>query len=533
MAETTPDPSSAKSGLQERVRGFRLTSKYQKSGEAYLQRRNEEALVRRDTRWIDDVKKYQGSPLYIALAAGLIGVLGCVIGAVIFPAGKVKDGDIIQDSQTGALYVKVGDALSPIPNVVSGQLIIGSPAKPVQAKSSEIEKLPRGPMVGIPYAPTVIRNSDSTSSRWAVCDTTATGSAVPLDPSTGLPTTATSAVKVTVIGGEPTPADGTDELTGDRARLVTFDGQTWLVYEHDGVVGRARLDLGNSAIRETLGISIDQRVIPMSAGLFNALAAREPIDVPPISDLGKPVRFPNTDKLLVGTTLRVPTVDGGWTYYVAAADGIQQIGQTAAAVLQTVSPVKSGVVETEAAKANQWPKVGGRIAVDHFPAGKVRIEDTTADPVTCLAWSHDGDKPTASLRVLVSSGLPLTPEQNAARIPLIGSAGSAGTVADDVYMPANSGRYVYATGSAKDSREHSGEFWIADTGIRFGIDDQGSNEVGSTAKALGLRNPVPAPWTIVSLLAQGPTLSQASASIKHDGGAQDPVVAKFDPRGTK
>lgn len=531
MAEINPEPSTPGSSVQERVHGFRLTSKYQKSGEAYLQRRNEEALVRRDTRWIDDVKKYQGSPLYIGLAAGLVVALGCLIGAVIFPAGKVGDGEIIQDSRTGALYVRIGEALSPVPNVVSARLIIGSPAVPVQAKSAEIDKAPRGPMVGIPYAPTAIRNSTDRSSQWAVCDTTATGSDVPLDPSTGLPTTATSAVKVTVIGGPLSPADGTDELTGDRARVVAFDGQTWLVYSDDGVVARSRLDLGNSAIREALGIGIDQRVVPMSPGLFNALAAREPIDVPQIVDLGKPVRFPNTEKLLVGTTLRVATVDGGWTYYVVAADGIQQVSQTAAAIVQTVSPVKGGVVETEASKANQWPKVGGRIAVDHFPAGAVRIEDPASDPVTCLTWSHVGGEPTVSQRVLVAGTLPLTSEQSRARISLIGAVGSAGTIADEVYMPPTSGRYVYATGSAKDSREHSGEFWVADTGIRYGIDDQGSNEPGSSAEALGLSDPVPAPWTIISLLAQGPTLSKAGATIKHDGGAEDPVVASFDPKG--
>ncbi|WP_019201270.1 type VII secretion protein EccB [Tsukamurella sp. 1534] len=533
MAEINPDPTNPKSGLQERVRGFRLTTKYQKSGEAYLQRRNEEALVRRDTRWIDDVKKYQGSPLYIALAAGLVGVLACVIGAVLFPAGKVKDGSVVQDTQTGALYVRVGDTLSPVPNVVSGQLIVGSPAKPVQAKSSEIEKLPRGPMVGIPYAPTVVRNSESRDSHWAVCDTTATGAAVPLDPGTGLPTTATSAVKVTVIGGDLTAGDGTEELAGNLARLAAFDNQTWLVYQDHGEVARSRIDLSNSAIREALGIGIDQRVIPMSAGLFNALAAREPIEVPPIADLGRPVRFNNTEKLLIGTTLRVPTVDGGWTYYVVAADGVQQISQTAATILQTASPVKSGVVETESAKANQWPKVGGRIAVDHFPAGSVRIADAARDPVTCLAWSRDGDEPTATQRVTAARTLPLTAEQAAARIPLIGAAGSGGAVADDVFMPATSGRYVYVTGSGLDSRERGGEYWIADTGIRYGIDDEGSTDVGASAKALGLKDPVPAPWTIVSLFAQGPTLSQASASIKHDGGAQDPVVAKFDPKGAK
>ena len=351
MAEINPDPSSPKSGLQERVRGFRLTTKYQKSGEAYLQRRNEEALVRRDTRWIDDVKKYQGAPLYVALAVGLVGMIGCVIGAVLFPAGKVKDADIIQDSQTGALYVKVGNALSPVPNVVSAQLIIGSPTAPVQAKSSEIEKMPRGPMVGIPYAPTAIRNSTSRTSQWAICDTAATGAAVPLDPATGLPTTATAAVKVTVIGGPLTTGDGTADLSDDRARLVRFDNQSWLVYQDRGTVVRARVDLRNSAVREALGIGLDESVIPMSSGLFNALAAREPIDAPPITDLGKPVRFPNGANLLVGTTLRVPTVDGGWTYYVAALDGVQQISKTAATILQDVSPAKGGVVEVESATA--------------------------------------------------------------------------------------------------------------------------------------------------------------------------------------
>ncbi|CAM3958043.1 MULTISPECIES: type VII secretion protein EccB [Tsukamurella] len=533
MADINPDPNNPKSGLQERVRGFRLTSKYQKSGESYLQRRNEEALVRRDTRWIDDVKKYQGSPLYVALAAGLVVALGCIIAAVIFPAGKVGDGDLIQDSQTGALYVKVGDALSPVPNVTSGQLIVGSPAKPVQAKSAEIEKMPRGPMVGIPYAPNVIRNSDSQDSKWAVCDTTATGAAVPLDPNTGLPTTATSAVKVTLIGGDLSPAEGTDDIAGNAARVVSFDGQTWLLYQDRGVVARARLDLRNSAIREALGIRIDEKVIPMSAGLFNALASREPIDVPPIVDAGKPARFPNTERILVGTTVRVPTVDGGWTYYVVAADGIQQVSQTAASILQTASPVRSGVVEIDSAKANQWPKVGGRIAVDHFPSGTVRIVDAAADPVTCYSWARSGDQPTATQRVMVARTLPLTQQQNAARIRLIGAPASQGTIADDVYMPATTGRYVYVTGSAADTREQGGQFWVADTGIRYGIDDQGSNQQGSSAKALGLANPVPAPWTIVSLFAQGPTLSKASASIKHDGGPDDPVVATIDPKGAK
>ncbi len=531
MAELNPDPNTPKSGLQERIRGFRLTTKYQKSGEAYLQRRNEEALVRWDTRMIDDVKKHLGAPLMVGLVLGLIGLIGSVIGGVLFPPGKVKDADLVQDSATGALFVRVGETLSPVLNVASARLILGKPAVPVQAKTSEIEKSPRGPLVGIAYAPDDIRDTSSRESRWAVCDTAATGSAVPLDPSTGLPTTATAPVKVTVIGGALTDNEGTADIDGSAARVVSYENQTWLLYAINGQTVRAPIDLKSSTVTDALGISDSTPVVPMSAGLFNALAARQPIAAPTITDLGKPARFANTEKLAIGTTFRVQGVDGQWSYYVVAADGVKQISVTAAAILQPVSPDKSGARAIEAEKLAQWPKVSDRIAVGHFPPNKLKMIDASSTPVTCFSWKRDGDDPAATQRVFAARTLPLTREQEAGVVQLVGARSSRGTIADQSYMPPTSGRYIQVTGSAPDSKEAGGQFWIADRGVRFGIDDLGArDEVGSSAAALGLKNPVPAPWSVVRLFAVGPTLSKNSAALQHDGGPPDPVVATFDPK---
>ena len=48
---------------RRRRRGFRLTAKYQVSGWRFLYRRLQHALVRRDTRMIDDPQRAQAGPL--------------------------------------------------------------------------------------------------------------------------------------------------------------------------------------------------------------------------------------------------------------------------------------------------------------------------------------------------------------------------------------------------------------------------------------------------------------------------------------
>jgi hypothetical protein len=69
-------------------------------------------------------------------------------------------------------------------------------------------------------------------------------------------------------------------------------------------------------------------------------------------------------------------------------------------------------------------------------------------------------------------------------------------------------------------------FYVSDSGVRFGVPDQ------ATAEVIGLGNkPLPAPWSMVSLLAVGPSLSQYDALVSHDGIAPDLAGAQIQPPG--
>nr|NKZ75270.1 type VII secretion protein EccB [Prescottella equi]NKZ88314.1 type VII secretion protein EccB [Prescottella equi] len=79
--------------------------------------------------------------------------------------------------------------------------------------------------------------------------------------------------------------------------------------------------------------------------------------------------------------------------------------------------------------------------------------------------------------------------------------------------------FVQTTGLESGSARKGGLFFVADTGVRYGVEN------ADAAKALGFEVPgAPAPWRIVELLAPGPTLGKSAALVAHDG-----VSADTDP----
>jgi hypothetical protein len=93
-------------------------------------------------------------------------------------------------------------------------------------------------------------------------------------------------------------------------------------------------------------------------------------------------------------------------------------------------------------------------------------------------------------------------------------------------MAPGTGYFAQTAGQNATSPAAGSLFWISDTGVRYGIDNEG-NQGGAagnmkTAEALGLSlPPTPIPWSILSLYAPGPTLSRADALLAHDGLAPD------------
>ena len=514
---------------RRRRRGFRMTAKYQVTGWRFLYRRMQHALVRQDTRMLDDPQRHQAAPLMLGLALAVAMGVGAVALGLFNSSGPLDKATIVADKDSGALYVRVGDRLDPVTNLTSARLILGEATNPVRAKRSEIDKFAHGSLVGIPGAPVDIRDSADPWSVWTVCDTTRTGAAVPLDPVSGLPTTAASPVVTTAIGGQLSKDGDTELLEGRDARLVGYDGRTWLIYARpDSTVVRSIVDLTDSVVASALGLSDQDLILPISKGLFNAVPAEPPLVAPVIPGVGKRPGFALDRPLTVGTVLTSKELSGELSYYVTLEDGVQKVGLAAARMIRAANPqVSTDPVQVGADELAEFPK-STRLAVGFYPSEPVELIDATHVPVTCWSWSHFGDNPTANTEVIVGRTLPLTPTQIGSMTQMVSAASSKGATADEVYMPSTTGRFVQITGGALDSKNREGEFWVADNGVRFGLDTNTAatdKPAASPLAALNLRDPAPAPWAVISLFAPGPTLSQRDARIRHDGIPQNPVVA--------
>lgn len=494
-----------------------------------MHRRLRHALIRRDTRMLDDPQKAQSAPLVLGIVLAVVVCVGALVWSLFSRAGLVKDAKIVADKDSGALYVRIGDRLDPVTNLTSARLIAGSPANPARVSAAEIEKYPRGSLVGIVGAPVEIRDSKDPWSIWTVCDTTVTGAVAPLDPVSGLPTIAVSPVDTTVIGGPLSPDQSTVVLSGNQARLFGDAERTWLVYARpDGVVVRSLVDLRDRIVADALGLHADDPVLPISPGLLNAVPAEPPLVAPAIDGVGSPSTFAGDRPLTVGTILRVADLSGQAHFYVALTAGVQEVSHTAATMIRAANPqVSFEPVDASPAELASFPKLN-QLAVSFYPSRALELVSPTDDPVTCWSWSHHGDEPTARTEVLVGPTLPLTAQQRASRVQLVSAPTSGGMTADYVSMPPNTGRFVRIAGAATGLRNKGSDFWVADNGVRFGLDTNARNSGANTLTALGLHHPAPAPWVVVSLFAPGATLSQKDALIRHDGVPPNLVVAGID-----
>lgn len=517
---------------RRKQRVFRLVTNLQVTGGRYLRRRLRHALVRRDTRMIDDPQKFQSSPLVLGIIFAVVVLAGCFGMGLINPAGLLKDAKIIAAKDSTAKYVRIGNTLNPVLNLTSARLIVGSPMDPIQASAAEIAKLPRGSIVGIAGAPDDIRDSDDPLSAWTVCDETATGSAVPLDPVSGLPTTAVSPVKTTVIGGPLAHSSEVQSLSDNSARLVGRDGQTWLVYPRpDGVVVRSTVNITDPVVADALGLHADDLVLPISPGLFNAIPAEPPLVSPQIANVGTPPAFKFSRPLAVGTIMKVTDLAGKTSFYVVVGDGVQEVGQAAATMIRASNPqVGTEPIAIGPDELATYPKAH-QLAVGYYPNGRVQLVSAAHEPVTCWSWTHQGSDPTARTEVVVGRTLPLTPAQVASRVRLIAALDPAlkGRVADYASMPTNTGRFVEVTGNSPDSRTRTGYFWVADTGVRYGLDNTG-DEGDKTFSALRLSHPVPAPWVVINLFSPGATLSRRDALRAYDGLPEAQTVLGINPK---
>lgn len=480
------------------------TTRWQVSGYRFLVRRMEHALVRRDVRMLHDPMRSQSRAYAAGLVLGIVALAGCGVLALLKPQGSIGDNKILLGKDTGAVYAVIDGVVHPTLNLASARLAVGEPAKAVSIKESELSKKPRGALIGIPGAPSSLNFDGGGNGRaWTICDE--------------LTNDGSSEMTTTVIAGDPVLGTKAAEMPGNDALLVQGRDAAYLIYDNQ----RARVDMDDPKVTEALGIR-GMTPRPISAGLLNSIPEVLPIVPPRITDPGGTPTY-SLNNHRIGDVVHVDTKD---QYYVVLRDGLQPISPLTADIIRNSNPTASQNPEISQFDSTQ-AAVSNELAVQQYPTKAPTIVNPKDRPVGCLSWKplagasdkSDGSK-RAELAVLAGSALPIP--DNKQTTPLAQADGSASNV-DAFYSTPGHGYFVQTTGIETDSQRRDSMFFVADTGVRYGIKD------GEAQKALGMdaekATPELAPYQIVGLLAAGPTLGREAAMVAHDGVAPDPEPA--------
>ncbi|BBZ49873.1 type VII secretion protein EccB [Mycobacterium heidelbergense] len=493
-------------------RGF--VTRHQVSGWRFVMRRIASGIALHDTRMLVDPLRTQSRAVLMGALILITGLAGCFVFSLIRPSGTAGNNAVLADRSTAALYVRVGDDLHPVLNLTSARLIVGRPVDPTMVKSSELDRFPRGNLIGIPGAPERMVQNAAHDADWTVCDAV-----------TGTSRAAHSA-GVTVIAGPP-DGDGARAATirANQGILVDNGNGTWLLWGGK----RSPIDLTNHAVTNALGLGLGVSDVPtprpIAQGLFNAIPEAPALTAPPIPNSGGPADFsvPAPIGAVVVSYGVEQNSSGTVRYYAVLPDGLQSISPVLAAILRNTNSY--GLDQPPRLGADEVAKlpVSRMLDTTRYPDQQVALVGAAANPVTCAHWSKPAGAATSSLSLLSGSVLPVP---DAVRTVDLVGGGSQGTAARVALAP-GTGYFTQTVGGGPAAPGAGSLFWVSDTGVRYGIDTETGNGPGAaghgkTVEALGLSAPaVPIPWSVLSLFAPGPTLSRADALLAHDGLAPD------------
>jgi len=507
-------------------RGF--VTRHQVTGWRFVMRRLTSGIALHDTRMLIDPLRTQSRSVLMGALILVTGLAGCFVFSLIRPNGQAGNNAVLADRSTAALYVRVGDQLHPVLNLTSARLIVGRPVNPTTVKSAELDRFPRGNLIGIPGAPERMVQNTSHDANWTVCDAV-TGAIGHGAHSTG----------VTVIAGPP-DSNGAraGALRSGQAVLVDspLEGSntTWLLW--DGK--RSQIDLSDHAVTNALGLDAPAPR-PVAQGLFNAIPEAPPLTAPAIPNAGAAPSFSvpaPIGAVVVSYGLDKSAADNA-RYYAVLPDGLQPISPVLAAILRNTNSY--GLQQPPRLGADEIAKlpVSRMLDTARYPDQQINLVDAGRNPVTCAQWSKPSGAATSSLSLLSGSGLPV-PEA-VRTVDLVGAGG--GGSATRVALAPGTGYFTQTVGGGAAAPATGALFWVSDTGVRYGIDNEadsasGAAGHGKTVEALGLSAPaLPIPWSILSLFAAGPALSRTDALLAHDGLPSDtkpgrPVAAEGEPR---
>ncbi|OBI90021.1 type VII secretion protein EccB [Mycobacterium asiaticum] len=493
-----------------------LSNRDQSSGHLFYNRRLRAAITRFSVRMKHDDRKQQAA-VALSIVLVLIGVGWMALLHVMKPAGLVAQSSVIGNRDTGAIYARIGGRLYPALNLTSARLAVGNAVAPTWVTANEIAKYPTGPMIGIPGVPDTLSVTGGAVSAWAVCDTAQRqGSRA----STATPV-------VTSIAGSLTPAGRAAALEPGRAVLVTHRGATYVIWGGQ----RSRVDPADRSVTFNLGLDPGATYpVEISNALFDAMPSTEPLVLPMIPEAGSPSRWLPGAK--VGSVLESRDAGGAVNgFYVLLPTGVQKITGFVADLLRTGDSQGSIAPTLVAPDKLVHIPVVDVLDVDYYPSGKLNFVDTSANPVTCVAWEKQATDPQARITVISGRGLPVPDGMDSRLVHLVrDDRNPESAEAHQTLILHGAANFVATTSGSAVSDSRESLYWLSPQGVRYGIEpDQ------RTLQALGLdpRHAVQAPWPIVRTFAPGPAIARDAALIARDavaaGGAVAPIPDSDEP----
>ena len=475
--------------------GLRLTTKVQVSGWRFLLRRVEHAIVRRDTRMFDDPLQFYSRAVGAGIAVAVLISLGAVALAYFKPLGKQGADQLVVDRATNQLYLQLPGSgqLRPVYNLTSARLVLGSSNEPAVVKSEELNKYPKGQPIGIPGAP-YATPLGTPASRWSLCDTVTN------------PDSVAPEIEKSILIRSLVTDSGVGPLHSDEGMLVTFKGNNWLVTEN----GRHAIDLADRAISSAVGIPVTAKATPVTEGLFNALPNMGPWQLPQIGGAGAPNTVGLPPKLVIGSVFQTATA-GEPQRYVVLADGVARVNETTAAALRATNSY--GLLEPPQVEASVVSAIQEQVYVSPLPDKPLKILLRQDEPVLCWSWQREPGDQAPKITVIAGRRLP---------IPASAIGTGVRQIAKDATVYIDGGQFIQL--QSPDPKTGESMYYIDPQGVRYGIADV------DAAKNLQLSAPVNAPWSVVSLLVEGPVLSKAAALLEHDTLPADPKPRKVNEK---
>lgn len=478
----------------------RRVNKSQVAGESWLSRKYNAAAIQHTPVSVD-TNDTTGRWLFaVPILAIVIGLAFSFLQSKINPDPSQGEAGIMA-TQEGGLYVRVEDAIHPVTNMASARLIVGSPDKATVVKEKDIANQKRGPLIGIPSAPSMTSFWDDESAAWGVCEWQ--------DRTGDLSLTNTDTYQTSLVAGKETwgEADTLDERRAMLVRPTDSPDEVWLLFRDR----RAQIATDDYSTQSALGITKENiaNAKMVNRGFLNSIQTLPVLSAPELKRMGE--SSDKVDGYRVGDVMVTGNAEGSPIYFAVTPGGVQRVTSLIADLLLNKGGRRSEVSDQRViANAPQ----SDEITISNYPDSAPEIVEA---PAVCYSWARPrGATAPAAAHIVYGMRIPVNDEASERVQEFLPDVRGSSSAATNYATKNGKGWYVRVTGNAANSSMEGQIAYISDNGVWYNLVPDTTGDYTEVTTALGFEgDPLPIPDSIAQMFPKGPDLSRQAAMVEH------------------